>query len=84
VVNSTHRPFYTVERDPVSIVQEAGWDLGLVWTCAENLAPAGIRFPDRPARSESLYRLSYLGPSMIIMMMVIIIIIIIVIITNSM
>jgi hypothetical protein len=22
----------------------------------------GIRFPDRPARSESLYRLSYTGP----------------------
>ena len=26
---------------------------------AENLAPTGIRSPDRPARSESLYRLSY-------------------------
>ena len=24
--------------------------------------PTGIRSPDRPARSESLYRLSYLGP----------------------
>jgi hypothetical protein len=31
---------------------------GPVWTGAENLAPTGIRFPDRPARSESLYRLS--------------------------
>jgi hypothetical protein len=29
---------------------------------AENLAPTGIRFPDRPARGESLYRLSYPGP----------------------
>ena len=28
---------------------------------AENLAPTGIRSPDRPARSESLYRLSYVG-----------------------
>jgi len=28
---------------------------------AENLAPAGIRFPALPARSESLYRLSYTG-----------------------
>jgi hypothetical protein len=27
----------------------------------ENLAPTGIRSPDRPARSESLYRLSYPG-----------------------
>jgi len=26
---------------------------------AENLAPSRIRSPDRPARSESLYRLSY-------------------------
>jgi hypothetical protein len=33
-----------------------------VWTGAENLAPTGIRSPDRPARSESLYRLSYPGP----------------------
>jgi hypothetical protein len=29
---------------------------------AENLAPTGIRSPDRSARSESLYRLSYPGP----------------------
>ena len=28
---------------------------------AKNLAPTGIRSPDRPARSESLYRLSYPG-----------------------
>ena len=29
---------------------------------AENLVPTGIRSPDRPARSELLYRLSYPGP----------------------
>jgi hypothetical protein len=29
---------------------------------AENLTPTGIRSPDRPARSEALYRLSYHGP----------------------
>ena len=40
------------ERDPVPIV--AGWTLGSVWTGAENLASAGIRTPDLPARSESL------------------------------
>jgi hypothetical protein len=44
---------------PVPIVQVAGWAPGLVWTGAENLAPTGIRSPDRPARSQSLYRLSY-------------------------
>ena len=40
-------------------VQEAGWAPGPVWTGAENLAPTGIRYPDRPARSQSRYRLSY-------------------------
>ena len=29
---------------------------------AKNLAPTGIRSPDRPTRSEGLYRLSYSGP----------------------
>jgi hypothetical protein len=50
------------ERDPVPIVQEAGWAPGPVWTAAENVFPTGVRSPDRPARSESLYRLSYRGP----------------------
>jgi hypothetical protein len=44
---------------PVPIVQEAGWAPGPVWTGAENLPPTGIRSPDRPARSQSLYRLRY-------------------------
>ena len=35
---------------------------GPIWTDAENLAPTGLRSPDRPARSESLYRLRYPGP----------------------
>jgi hypothetical protein len=52
----------TPGKDPGPIVQEAGWALGLVWTGAENLASTGIRSPYRPARSESLYRLSYRGP----------------------
>jgi hypothetical protein len=29
---------------------------------AENLSPTRIRTPDRPARSESLYRVRYPGP----------------------
>ena len=48
-------------KDPVPIVQEAGWVPGPVWTGAENLATTGIRFPDRQARSQSLYRLRYAG-----------------------
>ena len=55
---------FTPGKDPVLIVQEAGWAPGPVWMGAENLAPTGIRSPDRPARSESLYRLSYLDPLM--------------------
>jgi hypothetical protein len=62
VASPTPRPLYPRERDPVPIVQEAGWAPGSVWTAAENLAPTGIRSPDRPARSESLYRLRYPGP----------------------
>ena len=48
-------------KDPVPIVQEARWAPGPVGTGAENLASTGIRSPDRTARSESLYRLSYPG-----------------------
>jgi hypothetical protein len=50
---------FTPRKDPVPIVQKAGWAPGPVWTCAKNLAPTGIRSPDRPARSQSVYRLSY-------------------------
>jgi len=46
-------------KNAVLFVQEAGCAPGPVWTGAENLAPTGIRFPDRPARSQSLYRLRY-------------------------
>jgi hypothetical protein len=53
------RPLFTPGKDPVPIVQEAGWAPGLVWTGAENLAPIGIRSPDRPARSQSLYQLRH-------------------------
>ena len=62
VVNATPRPLVTPWKDPKHLVQEAGWAPGPVWTGVENLAPTGNRFPDRPARSQSLYRLSYHGP----------------------
>ena len=53
---------FTPGNDPVPIVQEPWWGPGPVWTGAVNLAPTGFRSSDRPARSESLYRLSYPGP----------------------
>jgi hypothetical protein len=48
-------PPYPRERDPLPIIQEAGWAPGPVCTGVENLAPTGIRSSDRPARSEALY-----------------------------
>jgi len=56
VTNATPRPLYPRERDPASIVKEAGRASGPVWTGAEDLAPTGIRSPDGPASSESLIR----------------------------
>ena len=43
------------KREPVPILQEAGWAAGPGWTSAEKMAPTGIRTTDIPARSESLY-----------------------------
>jgi hypothetical protein len=53
---------FTPGKDLVPILQKAGWAPGPVWMGAENLAPTGIRSPDCPARSESLYQLHYPGP----------------------
>ena len=58
-VSLTPRPLFTPGKNPVPIVQEAGWAPQLVWTGAENLTPTGIQSPDHPARSQSLYRLRY-------------------------
>ena len=58
-VSVAPRLLFTPGKNPVPIVQEAGWAPGPVWTGAENLAPTGIQSPDRPARSQSLYRLRY-------------------------
>ena len=58
-VSVTPRPLFSLGKDPVPIVKEAEWAPGPVWTGAENVAPTGIRSPERPARSQSLYRLSY-------------------------
>jgi hypothetical protein len=60
---STPRPGrFTPGIAAVPFVQEAGWAPEPVCTGAENLSSTGFRSPDRPARSESLYRLSYRGP----------------------
>ena len=43
----------TQERDPVPVLQEAGWTLGPVWTGAENLVP------HRDSTEGSTWRTSY-------------------------
>ena len=58
MVSSTPRPHFTPGKDPVPILQEAGWAPGLVWTGGKS-RPYRDSIPDRPARSQSLYRLSY-------------------------
>ena len=61
VVNATLRPLYPRERLCAhSIGIWLGPRAGV--EDVENVAPTGIRSPDRPARSQSLYRLSYRGP----------------------
>ena len=58
VVSRTPRPHFTSGKDPVPIVQEAGWAPGPVWTGGKS-RPHRDSIPDHPAHSQSLYRLSY-------------------------
>ena len=59
MVNVTLRPFYP--RNKPGTYCLGGW-VGLrtgLDGCGKSRLPTGIRSPDRPARSRSLYRLSY-------------------------
>jgi len=58
VVSSTTWPHFTPGKDLVSILQEAGWAPGLVWTGRKSRLHWDSIL-DRPAHSQSLYRLSY-------------------------
>jgi len=58
VVSSTPRLHFTHRKDPVPILQETGWAPGPVWTGGKS-HPHRDSIPDRRARSQSLYRLSY-------------------------
>jgi len=51
---------FTPGRDPVPIIQEAGWAPGLVWTGAKNLAPPGFNH-----WTIQLYQLCYPGPPLV-------------------
>ena len=58
VVSSTPRPHFTPGKDPVPILQGAGWAPEPVWTGGKSRSHTDS-IPDRPAHSQSLYRLSY-------------------------
>jgi len=58
VVSRTPQPNFTPGKDPVPILQEAGWAPGPVWTGGKSRSHRDS-IPDRPARSQSLYWLSY-------------------------
>ena len=60
MVSNTPRPHCIPGKDPVPILQEAGWAAEPVWTGGKFL-PHRDSIPDRPARIQSLYRLSYLA-----------------------
>jgi hypothetical protein len=53
---------FTPGKDPIPIVQEAGWPPGPVWIGAENLALTRIRSPNRPARSSVAIPTELPGP----------------------
>jgi len=51
VVSSTPQPHFTLGKDPVPILQEAGWAPGPVWTGGKS-RPHWDSIPERPARSS--------------------------------
>jgi hypothetical protein len=53
---------FTTEKEPITIIQEADCVAGKLWSGAESFHFSGIRFPDLPARSESLHLLHHPGP----------------------
>jgi len=61
VVSSTPRPHFTSGKDPVPILQEAGWAPGPVWTGGKYL-PHRDSIPDRPARSSVTIPTELQGP----------------------
>jgi hypothetical protein len=61
MVSTTPLPLYPRKR-PGTPYTGCWVGPGLVWTRAKNLAPNGIRSPDRPARSQSLSQSLVMDP----------------------
>jgi len=63
VVSSTPRLHFTPGKDPVPILQEAGWAQGLVWTGGKT-RPHRHSIPDRPACSSVAIPTELPGPQL--------------------
>jgi len=61
VVSSMHQPHFTPGRDPVPILQEAGWAPGPVWMGGKS-RPNRDSIPDSPARSSVAIPTELPGP----------------------
>ena len=61
VVSSMLRPHFTPGKDPVPILQEAGWAPGPVWMGGKS-HPHQDSIPDRPARSSVAIPTELPGP----------------------
>ena len=61
---STPRPHFTPGKDPVPILQDAGWAPGPVWT-GEKSRPHRDSIPDRPARSSVAIPTELPGPQFV-------------------
>ena len=60
MVSSTPRPHFTPGKDPVPILQEAGWAPGPVWT-GEKSRPHRDSIPDRQAHDVQHDTVLYLA-----------------------
>ena len=63
LVSSTARPHFTPGKDPVPILQEAGWAPGPAWTGGKS-RPHWDSIPDRPARSSVAIPTELRGPQL--------------------
>jgi len=61
VVSITPRPHFTPGKDPIPILQEAGWAPGPVWTGRKS-RPHWDSIPNRPARSSVAIPTELPGP----------------------
>ena len=63
VVNATPRPIFPPGKTRYTLYRRLGGPQGRFGRVRKKISPhTGIRSPDCPARSQSLYRLSYPGP----------------------